>query len=80
MGYLEDQLENVVRDVEAAGAGLLQQVECLGELEGLLLVAVNLRERWTSAILSLLDPRPIPSPARYVPQPPACEQDLRVLL
>lgn len=42
VGYLEDELEDVVRDVEAAGAGLLEQVECLRKLEGLLCVAVDL--------------------------------------
>lgn len=41
-GYLEDQLEDIVRNVEAASAGLLDQVEGLGKLEGLGLVTVNL--------------------------------------
>lgn len=43
VGYLEDQLEDVVRNEVAAAAGLLDQVEGLGELEGLVLVAVDLK-------------------------------------
>lgn len=41
-GYLEDQLEDIVRNIEAASAGLLDQVEGLSELEGLGLVTVDL--------------------------------------